>query len=43
MDGKSGAEDLIGKLLQDPTLLKSMAEKLQGAAPADEKKEGEKP
>jgi len=25
MDGKSGAEDLIGKLLNDPTLLKSLA------------------
>jgi type VI secretion system protein ImpB len=25
MDGKSGAEDLIGRLLQDPTLLRAMA------------------
>lgn len=25
MDGKSGAEDLVGKLLNDPTLLKSLA------------------
>lgn len=25
MDGKSGAEDLLGKLLADPTLLKSLA------------------
>jgi type VI secretion system protein ImpB len=25
MDGKSGAEDLIGKVLKDPTLLKSLA------------------
>jgi type VI secretion system protein ImpB len=25
MDGKSGAEELIGKLLNDPTLLKSLA------------------
>jgi len=25
MDGKSGAEDLVGKLLQDPTLLKTLA------------------
>jgi type VI secretion system protein ImpB len=46
MDGKSGAEDLIGKLLQDPTLLKSMADKLQvgtGEASGEEKKEGDKP
>jgi type VI secretion system protein ImpB len=25
MDGKSGAEELVGKLLQDPTLLKTLA------------------
>jgi len=25
MDGKSGAEDIVGKLLNDPTLLKSLA------------------
>jgi len=25
MDGKSGAEDLVAKLLQDPTLLKTLA------------------
>lgn len=25
MDGKTGAEELIGKILQDPTLLKSLA------------------
>jgi type VI secretion system protein ImpB len=25
MDGKTGAEDLVGKLLQDPALLKSLA------------------
>jgi len=32
MDGKSGAEDLIGKLLNDPELLKSLANapKLEG-------------
>lgn len=44
MDGKSGAEDLIGKLLQDPTLLKAVADKAQVSAPsgpAGEKKEGE--
>lgn len=36
MDGKTGAENLISKLLQDPTLLKALS-----AAPkqADEKKE----
>jgi type VI secretion system protein ImpB len=25
MDGKSGAEELVGKLLSDPALLKSLA------------------
>ena len=25
MDGKTGAEELIGKVLRDPTLLKSLA------------------
>ena len=25
MDGKSGAEDLIGKIIQDPALLKTLA------------------
>jgi type VI secretion system protein ImpB len=34
MDGKSGAEELISKVLNDPALLKSLAEK---ARPADEK------
>jgi type VI secretion system protein ImpB len=45
MDGKAGAEDLIGKLLQDPTLLKAMADKMQAAeaAAAGEKKDEEKP
>jgi len=33
MDGKSGAEDLIAKVLKDPALLKSLAEK-QAQAPA---------
>jgi type VI secretion system protein ImpB len=27
MDGKSGAEELISKVLNDPALLKSLAEK----------------
>lgn len=34
MDGKSGAEDLIGKVLKDPALLKSLTER---AKPADQK------
>jgi type VI secretion system protein ImpB len=34
MDGKSGAEDLIGKVMQDTTLLKTLA---AAPAPADEK------
>lgn len=34
MDGKSGAEELIGKVLQDPTLLKTLA---AAPAPAGEK------
>ena len=34
MDGKSGAEDLIGKLLADPTLLKSLAAAPKPEAPA---------
>ncbi len=35
MDGKSGAEDLIGKVLKDPALMKSLTEK---AKPAEEAK-----
>ena len=39
MDGKAGAEELIGKLLKDPTLLQAL-----GAAPkADDEAEGEAP
>jgi len=41
MDGKSGAEELISKLLRDPALLKSLAaapKEEPPAAPADEKK-----
>lgn len=44
MDGKSGAEELIGKLLQDPALLQALAaapkpngEGVTGAPPAAEK------
>lgn len=38
MDGKSGAEDLIGKLLEDPNLLKAMAATPKPEAPAAESK-----
>jgi type VI secretion system protein ImpB len=34
MDGKSGAEDLLAKVLQDPALLKALAAKAKDAAPA---------
>jgi type VI secretion system protein ImpB len=37
MDGKSGAEELIAKVLKDPALMKSLSEK---AKPADEAGEG---
>lgn len=37
MDGKSGAEDLIAKALNDPALLKSLAEKAKPAV-SDESK-----
>ncbi len=36
MDGKSGAEELIGKVMQDPTLLETLAAQ---PAPAEEKTE----
>lgn len=32
MDGKAGAENLVNKLLQDPTLLKTLANALKSAA-----------
>ncbi|MCQ4167280.1 type VI secretion system contractile sheath small subunit [Tahibacter harae] len=35
MDGKTGAEELIGKVLNDPALLKSLAAAPQAAKPAD--------
>lgn len=43
MDGKSGAEGLIARVLQDPTLLKSLAARANPANDAGEaaKKEGE--
>ena len=37
MDGKSGAEDLIAKVMQDPTLLKTLA--AEAAPKADDKEE----
>ena len=42
MDGKSGAEELIAKVLNDPALLKSLSEKAKPAdGEAGEAKEGE--
>ena len=38
MDGKTGAEDLIAKVMQDPALLKTLAAE---AAPSDDAKEEE--
>ena len=38
MDGKAGAEDLIAKVLNDPALLKSLAEKAKPADDSGEKK-----
>ena len=35
MDGKSGAEDLIAKILNDPTLLKALADKPPAADASD--------
>jgi type VI secretion system protein ImpB len=48
MDGKTGAEDLIRKVLQDPTLLKSLAAAPKpaeppAAAPAAAPEKGKKP
>jgi type VI secretion system protein ImpB len=37
MDGKSGAEELVGKLLEDPTLLKAMASTPKPEVPAENK------
>lgn len=36
MDGKSGAEDLIGKVLKDPTLLQALASAPKPETPAEE-------
>lgn len=38
MDGKTGAEELISKVLQDPTLLQSLASAPKADAPASEEK-----
>ncbi len=38
MDGKSGAEDLVGRLLNDPNLLKSLAAAPKPETPATEAK-----
>jgi type VI secretion system protein ImpB len=38
MDGKSGAEDLISKVMQDPTLMKTLA--AEPAPQDDENGEG---
>ncbi len=44
MDGKSGAEELINKLLEDPALLKALADKAKApAAEAAPAADGEKP
>lgn len=40
MDGKNGAEELIGKILQDPTLLQSLTH-LPNQGDAAEEKEGQ--
>ncbi len=37
MDGKSGAEDLVGKIMQDPALMKTLA--AQPAAKSDDTKD----
>jgi type VI secretion system protein ImpB len=38
MDGKAGAEELISKLLNDPALLKSLAEKPASADGSEQAK-----
>src|SRR5207302_3679087 len=39
MDGKSGAEELVGKMLEDPTLLKALAAAPKPQAAAETEKE----
>ncbi|MCQ2914181.1 MAG: type VI secretion system contractile sheath small subunit [Alphaproteobacteria bacterium] len=39
MDGKSGAEDLINKILEDPALLKALSQKAKEKEVAEEKAE----
>lgn len=41
MDGKTGAEELIAKLINDPALLQSLAASAKPAAPASEPEKGE--
>jgi type VI secretion system protein ImpB len=36
MDGKTGAEELIGQVMKDPALLKSLAAAPKGSEPAEE-------
>ena len=43
MDGKSGAEELIGKAINDPTLLQSLASAPNPDAESDEGDAGDKP
>ena len=39
MDGKSGAEELLNKILEDPALLKALSQKAKEKAPAEDKAE----
>jgi type VI secretion system protein ImpB len=39
MDGKTGAEDLLAKILHDPSLMKSLASSKKPESDTDEKKE----
>lgn len=39
MDGKSGAEELLNKILEDPALLKALSQKAKEKEPAEEKPE----
>ena len=45
MDGKTGAEELLAKVLSDPALLSALAssKKADGTAPSDEAPAGDKP
>ncbi len=39
MDGKSGAEELLNKILEDPALLKALSQKAKEKEPAEDKAE----